>query len=151
MLNFNVDLKNFEKGSKIVKDKAKKVLKRSMFKMEELAIQKAPFDKGALRLGITLIPQILSDKYVLHSKAGYSEDLEYGNTPREVKFDVLADWAERKGIVSGKDVIPFALYVQKKIRTEGVNAQPFMRPSLHEVRTFWYPKFLKEEFSGVKE
>lgn len=147
MIDFKLSLDGLRKGEKLSRDQVRRVLMRSMFKMEELAIQKAPFDKGALRLGISLFPQILADEYVLHSKADYSADLEYGNTPREVKLDVLADWAERKGITSGYETIGFVLYVQKKIREHGVNAQPYMRPALFEVETFWAPKFIEEEFS----
>ncbi len=150
-MDFKVTIKGLEKGEKKTVDKAKRVLKRSMFKMEELALRRAPFDQGDLRKGITLFPQILADKYFLISAVEYSEDLEYGNTPRQVKLDVLIDWAERKGIVSGNAVIPFAKYVQEKIKTEGVNAQPFFRPALFETRNVWYPKFLRDEFSGINK
>ena len=146
MLKLNLNLKGLEKGQKLTIDNAKKVLMKSMFKMEELAIEKAPFDRGYLRENITVFPEVLADKYVLTSKAGYSEDLEYGNTPRDVKIDVLEAWVERKGIRTGENVFAFAKYVQEKIKMKGVNAQPFMRPALYEVENFWLPQFKTTEF-----
>ena len=72
MLDFNIELKGMDNGENLTNDKLKKVLMKSMFKMEELAIDSAPFDQGLLRAGITLFPQILANKYVLVSNAPYS-------------------------------------------------------------------------------
>jgi len=129
--------------------KNKRVLMKCMFKMEELAIGRAPFDTGFLRQRITLFPQILASQYILRSAAGYSADLEYGNSPRMVKFSDIMDWVERKGIrTSADNQYAFAAYVTKKIRTEGVNPHPYMRPSLHEVKEIWMPVFAKEEWGS---
>ena len=142
------ELKGIDKGKRLTIDMARRVLFKSMFKMEELAIQKAPFDRGFLRQNITLFPEILADKYVLSSNAPYSADLEYGNNPRDVKLKPLIEWIERKGIRSGKNAIGFAKYVQNKIKTEGVNAQPFMRPAFYEVVNFWQDIYKEEEFQS---
>jgi hypothetical protein len=144
----NVKVAGLDNGEKETVDRLRRVLMKSMFKMEELAIDKAPFDRGNLRLQIKVLPEILADKYVLTSGADYSEDLEFGNTPRDVKWEDIESWVRRKGIKSTEsDIYTFTKYVVEKIRTEGVNAQPFMRPSFHEVNTFWFPQFRKEEFS----
>lgn len=148
MIRFKINMKGIEKGRKLTIDKSKRVLMKSMFKMEELAIRRAPFDKGFLRQNITLFPQILSNRYVLRSMAPYSADLEFGNTPRDVRFEDIEAWVIRKGIRTGKNVVPFALYVQNKIKTKGVNAQPFMRPSFWEIVNFWQDTYKKEEFSN---
>ena len=52
MIKFKVNLKGLDKGRRLTIDKIKKILMKSMFKMEELAIDKAPFDTGFLRQNI---------------------------------------------------------------------------------------------------
>ena len=49
-------LDGLDKGKKLTNDKLRKVLMKSMFKMEELAINNAPHDQGELRQKITLYP-----------------------------------------------------------------------------------------------
>lgn len=145
-INFKIKLNGMDKAKELSKEKLRRVLMKSMFKMEELAIRRAPFDKGGLRERITLLPEILSNNYVLTSAASYSADLEYGNNPRMVKLGVILEWIERKGIrTTEEDQYAFAKYVVEKIKKEGVNAQPFMRPSLIEVKEIWLPQFAKEE------
>ena len=149
MIKFKVNLKGLDKGRRLTIDKIKKILMKSMFKMEELAIDKAPFDTGFLRQNITLFPQILAAKYHLVSTAPYSADLEYGNTPRNVKHSDIAKWIERKGIrTTAGGVAAFTNYVVNKIKREGVNAQPFMRPALHDVNSFWIEEVAKQEFKN---
>jgi len=148
-LKFEVKLDGLKEGKERVLNKYKSILMKSMFKMEELAISRAPFDTGFLRQRITLFPQVLAKEYVLRSAAGYSEDLEYGNNPRMVKFGDILKWVERKGIRTAEEgQYAFAKYVTKKIRTEGVNPHPFLRPSLHEVREIWYPAIAKAEMGS---
>jgi len=131
----------------MTKDKAKRILMLCMMKMEEIAIKNAPFDKGFLRLNISLFPQILSYSYILTSNADYSADLEYGNTPKNVNLGDILAWVERKGIASGDGAENVAWYVAKKIREEGVNAHPFMRPALMQVINFWYDFYTKQVFA----
>jgi len=52
MINFNIELKGLDKGKRDTIDKSKRVLMKCMFKMEELAIDYAPFDTGYLRNNI---------------------------------------------------------------------------------------------------
>lgn len=147
MIRFNIKIhpELIEKAKKEVPDKCRKALLKAMFKMEELALQKAPFDRGLLKERITLFPQVLADKYVLKSSAPYSADLEFGNRPHYVPFKPLLEWVQRKGIRNTEGgQIAFAKYVQEKIKKEGVNAQPFFRPALYEVKTHWLPQYLSE-------
>ena len=147
MLKLNVKMTGLDKGQKMTKDKAKRILMLCMMKMEEIAIKNAPFDKGFLRLNISLFPQILSYSYILTSNADYSADLEYGNTPKNVNLGDILAWVERKGIASGDGAENVAWYVAKKIREEGVNAHPFMRPALMQVINFWYDFYKKQVFA----
>jgi len=143
MLQLELDFKLDIEVPEIV-DKMKRVLMKSMFKMEELAIKNAPVDRGFLRQNITLFPNILSDEYVLTSKAPYSEALEYGTRPFYAPIEPLKGWASRK---LGDENIAWA--VRAKIAKEGITAQPFMRPSLTEVESFWVGKFFLEEFKAI--
>jgi len=141
MLKLKLNLKGLEKGQKLTIDKAKRVLMKSMFKMEELAIQNCPTDRGYMRQNITVFPKILSDKYVLTSKAEYSEAIEYGTKPFYAPIEPLKGWARR---VLGDEGAAYA--VRAKIAKFGITAQPFMRPAFFEVENFWLPQFKNAEF-----
>ena len=147
MFSLKVNLKGLDKGERVTKEKAQRILQRTMFKIEEIAVDKAPYDRGYLRENITIFPEILANKYVITSKAPYSADLEFGNTPRDVEFKDIEEWAIRKGIVPESNSEAFVKYVVAKIRTEGVNAQPFMRPAAEEGMKLWFPQFRNEELS----
>jgi len=142
-LNFKVDVKGFDKGKLLIKDKTKRVLMKSMFKMEELAVQKAPVDRGNLKGKITVFPQILANQYVLVSKAPYSAAMEFGTRPFYAPIEPLKGWARRK---LGDESAAYA--VRAKIAKEGITAQPFMRPAFYEVVNYWFPSFAKKEFSN---
>ncbi len=143
MVKLNIRMKGLDKGERLTKEKAKRILMLSMFKMEELAIQKAPFDQGEVKQKITLIPQILAEHYVLTSGAGHSAAMEFGTIPFYAPIKPLEDWARRK---LGDESLGYA--IRAKIAKEGITAQPFMRPALFEVNDFWYPEIAKAEFSG---
>lgn len=121
-------------------EKSKRILMKSMFKMEELAVQNAPSNEGELVEKITLFPQILSDNYTLVSGAKHSEAMEYGTRPFYAPIKPLKKWAAKK---LGDENIAYA--VQKKIAKEGITAQPFMRPALFQVEAFWVKKFAEQE------
>lgn len=123
--------------------KLQHVLQRAMFKMEELAVQKAPFDQGELREKISVYPKGLANNYTLTSRAQHSENMEYGSEPFYAPIDDLIGWARRKG----KDE-DFAYAVRHKIAEKGVKAQPFLRPSFLQVKDYWLNIFMAEEFSS---
>lgn len=141
MLNFETTTNISEELlKKLSEEKLTRVLMKSMFKMEELAVHFAPVDTSELVQKITLFPQILAKVYILSSKAKQSEAMEYGTRPFYAPIEPLKKWAGRK---LGDESIGYA--IQKKIAKVGITAQPFMRPSLFQVKTFWLPKFAAEE------
>jgi len=148
LMSFNVQTPRMENAKKQVLDKSKMVLFKSMVKMEELAKMRAPVDTGNLKNRIHLEPSFFgADVYVLSDGVIYGIDLEYGNRPHNVPLKPLINWVKRKGIRSDEGhQIAFAKYVQEKIRLEGVNAQPFFRPALHEVQFKWVPLITKQVF-----
>ncbi len=143
MPKLKMTLTGLDKGQRLTHEKMQHILMRSMFKMEQLAIEKAPVDQGELRGNISLFPQILADKYVLTSGAEHSVIMEDGSEPFFAPIEPLKGWAKRK---FGDESIGYA--VRHKISIEGVKAQPFFRPSLHEVQVIWYPDIAKAEFSS---
>ena len=142
MIKFNVKISGTDKGKQEVIDKCKLVLMKSMFKMEELAIDYAPVDQGLLRNKITLFPQILNNHYVLNSGASYSAAMEYGSRPYYAPIQPLKDWARRK---FGDEKIGYA--VQAKIAKSGIKSSPYMRPALNMTKNFFLPQYMKEVFN----
>ena len=141
MLKLKVNVE--EVKADIPASKLKEVLFKSMLKMEELAVDKAPVDIGTLRQNISLFPQLLSKKYVLVSKMPYSAPMEYGTRPFYAPIKPLKDWAKR---VSGDESLGYA--VRAKIAKQGITAQPFMRPAYYEVLNFWLPLYKKQVLSN---
>lgn len=144
MINLDVkfDLERFRQGQTKIENKLKKVLMKSMFKMEELAIDGAPFDRGGLREKISLFPQILAHRYILESRAPYSAVMEYGSRPFYAPIEPLKDWARRK---LGDESAAYA--VRAKIAKEGITASPFMRPAFYSVRDYYLRQYMKEIFN----
>ena len=143
MLSLELDY-DLSEAKPFVKKKLQHVLLKSMFKMEELAIDNAAFDQGELREKISLFPEILANKYILTSKAKHSEAMEYGTKPYWMPIDPLKEWARRK---LGDEKAAYA--IQKSIAKKGIRAQPFMRPALFGVKYYWLPLYYKQEFNTV--
>ena len=147
-MNFDIQTPRMENSKAQVNNGMKQVLWRAMAKMEEIAKNKAPVDTGMLKNRIHLTPlQFGATAYILSDGVSYGIDLEYGNRPHNVPMGPLIEWVKRKGIRTTEGgQIAFAKYVQKKIRTKGVNAQPFFRPALHEVQQKWLPMIKNDVF-----
>ena len=145
MIKWNIQIKGLEKGKKLTLEGLRRVLQKSMFKMEELAINNAPVDQNEIRQGISVFPEILSNKYVLKSTAGHSAAMEYGTRPFYAPIDPLKSWAARK---LGDENLAYP--VRAKIAKLGITAQPFMRPALSQVKNYWFDVFLEQEFPKQK-
>ena len=139
-IGFDVDIKL---DTRTYKQRMQRALRRSMMKMQALAVRRAPFHIGHLRQRIDLFPQLLADEYYLVSRAPYSAAMEYGTRPFFAPIAPLKEWARLK---FGDESIGGAVWA--KIAREGITPHPFMRPALYEVRQFWRPKYIKEELEG---
>jgi hypothetical protein len=144
MFSFKLNIKGLDKGKELTKTAYKRILMKSMFKMEELAIDKAPVDTSNLKQKIGVLPQVLNDEYVLTSAASYSEAMEYGTRPFFAPIAPLKDWARRK---LGDENIAYA--IRNKIAKYGIRAHPFMRPAKIEVEQFWVYNFAADEFNKI--
>jgi hypothetical protein len=117
-----------------------KALYAAMVKMKELAIRKAPTDMGLLRNSISIIPNTTnSNEYVLQDGVSYGVYMEFGTSPHWAPIQPLKEWAQRHS----KDV-GFAYALRQKIKNEGVDAHPFFRPALEEVKKHWLPLYMSK-------
>ena len=124
-------------------EKAKLVLFHSMVKMHELATNNAPVDTGHLRASIKIFPSSPGAKsYVLADGVDYGIHLEFGTSPHYVSPKNLQAWAKR---VLGNKNAAFA--VARKIAIRGVEAKPFFRPALFQVKEIWIPRYFNQVFS----
>jgi len=143
-MNINISIKtpDLKQERKNTDTLLQEVLYRSMVKMEEIAKYKAPVDTGNLRARIHLNPASPgANSYVLSDGVDYGIHVEYGTKPHYVPIKPLMGWAER---VLGDPNIAYA--IRKKISIRGTPAQPFFRPSVHEVKYKWLPIIIKQVF-----
>ena len=120
----------------------KMVLFRSMIKMHELAIINCPVDTSRLRNSIILKPTTPGyKKYVLADGVTYGIDVEFGTSPHYLSPENLKGWSRR---VLKNEGAAFA--VAAAIAKRGTEAQPFMRPSLDQVKNIWIKRYMEQEF-----
>ena len=145
-MSFDVRMTGLRQAENKVRAQAKKVLWKAMNKMQEIAIRKVPVDTGLLKSTIKIFPQFEgASEYILADGVEYGYDIEMGNRPHKVSWEPIEKWVKRKGIGTTKDeIFLITKYVVEKIRTKGVNSQPFFRPSLLEVENIWLPQFWVE-------
>lgn len=140
-MNINIDAKYEEKLSpETIIMRLHRALYLSAVKMKELAIKNAPVDIGLLRLSINLEPNVTySNIYTVYTDSSYALSMEYGTRAHWVPIAPLLEWAKRHGGDSN-----FAYAVRQKIAQEGVNAHPFFRPAIQEVKQIWMPYYFKK-------
>lgn len=97
-----------------------------------VANDRVPKDTGKLQQSL-FPPEWRKDKLVYGSAGvGYADDMEFGTDPFYPDVQPLVEWAERKGLGAG-----FGYYVaEEKIPEEGIDAQPYLRPSLEAARDY---------------
>lgn len=140
--SINMKLKNQDALRTEAKKRMQKILFSSMLKMEEIAKRKAPVDTGNLKNKIHITPsEFGANKYTLSDGTSYGVYMEYGTKPHWVPIAPLKEWSRR---VLGEEDAAYA--VRNKIKEYGVNAQPFFRPALHEVKRVWLPRYKNMDF-----
>ena len=133
MLTLRVNFKN--DTEKIGKAYASHFLFLTMQEIERTAKSKVPVFEGHLRRSILTEPLEAGHfRYFVYSDKAYARAMEYGTQaphplPPEA-YEDLQRWARIK-LGDGGLAFPIA----KKIEEEGLNAQPFFRPALNEVKT----------------
>ena len=122
----------------------KLVLFKAMLKMHELAVGYCPVDTGRLKGTIKIFPMVPGfNKYILHDGVDYGIHMEYGTSPHYVSASNLKGWASR---VLGDANLAYA--VGSKIAMKGVEAHPFMRPALKQVKDVYLKQLLNEQLDN---
>jgi len=89
-----------------------------------------PHDTGKLK-ATGFAPEFRDGDIVFGYGTAYAEAMEFGTEPgHKPPVQPLVDWAQRIGKDAG-----FGVYVAtQKIPAEGVDAQPYLRPSVERMR-----------------
>lgn len=76
------------------------------------------------------------EREFLHKKivysAAHSKPIEFGSEPHMPPVKPLKGWSKRKLRKTGKEINSVAWAVAMKIKKEGTNPQPFLRPALEQ-------------------
>ena len=88
-------------------------------------------DTGQLRQSIQVTPsQKREGEVVVGSTLKYASTIEFGLIPEETREEDIKTWANRKLGLTEPELTPTTRRIVSKIRREGVEEQPFMRPAI---------------------
>jgi hypothetical protein len=133
-------------NKELTEDQLKKVLFKSMLKMQNLAILNCPVDTGRLRNSIILSPMTPNYKsYRLSDGVDYGIDVEYGTQPHWTSAKNLKGWSRR--VLKDESA---AYAIAGAIAKRGTEAQPFFRPALDQVKNIWVKRYVNQVFSSNK-
>jgi hypothetical protein len=94
--------------------------------------ERVPFDIGTLKASGFKPEQRNDEDIVFGYTADHAEAMEYGTPPKQVPTAPLVEWAERVANDPG-----LGYYVANvKIPTEGVDAQPYLRPAFDRMAPY---------------
>lgn len=123
---------------KLILEKLKKVLFKSVVKMHELAVINAPVDIGRLKNSIKFFPLSFGlSSYTIYVGVEYGADVEFGTSPHVIKP------VNRKAL---KFKVGNKIIFSKKVQHPGTEAQPFLRPALDQVKNIWLKRYIESEF-----
>jgi hypothetical protein len=113
-----------------------------------VAVDRAPVDRGTLLQALSSFPPTWVDGSVRYGvqDVPHARPMEFGTAPYYPPLEPLLEWSER---VSGGKGLGF--YVARvKIPSEGIDAQPYMRPG-RDAQESWYGshgvgEYLDEQF-----
>ena len=136
-MKLNLNIKN-KINKDITIDKMKAILFKSMLKMQELATINCPVDKGALRWGINIRPTTVGfTEYSLYDNVEYAQAIEFGTDPYVIKV-------KNKKVIANKES---GAIFGKQVMHPGMEAQPFFRPALDQVKNIWLPRYFEQELA----
>lgn len=69
--------------------------------------------------------------------APHADFIEYGTLPHTPPIEPIRSWAKRKLGVSENEVDNVAWGIVNKIKKEGTEAQPFIRPAIDEAKSYF--------------
>jgi len=94
--------------------------------------REAPVHSGRLRNSIQ-VQKNCQGEYNVNINAEYASDL-IDPEPREVDFQPIFKWVQRKLNMSGSSAYAFANYTVNKIEDEGVNKNDFVKRAVDNIK-----------------
>jgi len=128
VLELNIDVPVRKDASGAIQEGQRQRLRDAMDYGFAHSQELVPEDRGTLRQS-GFPPERTADGIRYGYAANHAGPMEYGTQPFTPPAEPLLEWAER---VTGNR--GFGWYVQQKIAEEGIDAQPFMRPSAEKVK-----------------
>lgn len=116
---------NIEKLNDLIKEKISGALEAGGALIEADAKHNCRVDQGHLRASIHFK---LEKWNILRvgSSLSYAAPVELGSMPHTPPFEPIEEWAKRHGIEE------HAWAIWQKIRTEGTQPHPYLRPAIHQ-------------------
>ncbi len=133
MITVNIEFEDID-FSEVERERLDRYLERATnegFKYSQFLVAE---DTGTLRRSAfppRPIQQRFTDGWEYGYTTKYAEFIEFGTDPFIPPIQPLIDWARRQGKDEG-----FAYAVRNKIMQEGISEQPYLRPSLQEIRAY---------------
>ena len=87
-------------------------------------------DTGQLRQSIQVQENLDDFSVTVGSTLRYADTIEFGRIPEQTRREDIKQWAERKLGLSEPELSPATTRIVRKIRREGVEEQPYMRPAI---------------------
>lgn len=128
-----MEIKNLDKVlDKILDDLADYIFSNS---------QQNLINNGSVDTGFMLKTANVQRKF-MHKKivypAPYSAFVEFGTQPHMPPVNSLIKWAQHKLKVKNPEKVAWA--IATKIKQEGIEPKPFLRPAIHKAQTHFKPK-----------
>ena len=123
MLGVDIDVSKVDKIGEKVKSAQRKRLKDAADKGFSFSQEVVPEDRGTLRQS-GFVPEWRGNSLVWGYTARQAAPMEFGTDPFYPPLQPLLEWSER---VSGGKGLGFYV-ARKKIPSEGVDSQPYVRP-----------------------
>lgn len=129
MINVSIDTDGIDGYPERVREGIDQRLRDGAAKGFEVSQQRVPVDRGELlRSGVP--PQRQADgSYVWGYSAEHARPMEFGTGPFTPPLEPLLRWGRRVGVPGGA--------VWQKIRREGIDAQPYIRPGISAMKA-WF-------------
>lgn len=124
------DLNNNPMGSNELRGYIEEFMNYMFTLSQENIINNGTTDRGALLASGNPPEWKNNNKMEFDYDAPHTDDIEYGTDPHEVSFETIHSWVQRKLNIHGKESKSVALDIVNKIRKQGTDPQPFIRPAI---------------------
>jgi len=133
MISFTVEFEGID-FKEVERERLDKYLERASnegFKYSQFLVAEDTGDLRRSGFPPRIIEETMVDGWEYGYAKKYAEFIEFGTEPFIPPIQPLIDWARRHGKDEG-----FAYAVRNKIMNEGIDEQPYLRPSIDKVRKY---------------